>query len=80
MAVPPGDVAADHITLFEMVLVVRAVQGEVAESSEVALDAVEPAGVRGDVSKLDVVGGRPFADATVLPGRQVRAEVWASPR
>ncbi len=42
MAVPPGDVAANHSGLGSVGLVVGAVEGEVAQRAELGLDAVEP--------------------------------------
>jgi len=38
MLVAPGDVAADHLALFVVVLVVGAVQSEITQGGEVALD------------------------------------------
>jgi hypothetical protein len=38
MAVPPGDVATDHVVLLDVVTVVGPVEGEIPEGSEVALD------------------------------------------
>jgi hypothetical protein len=51
-----------------MVTVVGPVEGEIPEGSKVALDAVKPAGVGGDVGQLDVVGFGPLPDAVVDPG------------
>jgi hypothetical protein len=55
--------------------VVGAVEGEVPQSPEVALDAVQERCVGGHVGELDVVGCRPVAHPAVFFGRQVRAEV-----
>ncbi len=69
MTVPPGNVAADHVVLFEMVTVVRPVGGEIPEGSNVALDAVKPAGVGRDVGQLDVVGFGPPRRSGICDGR-----------
>ena len=71
MAVPPSDVATDHVGLFVMVLVVSAVKGEIAQGGEVALDPVEPAGVGRHVGELDVVGLGPGPDPFVGAAGQV---------
>ena len=42
VAVPPGDVAADHAGLFFVAGVVGAVEGEVTQRGELRLDAVQP--------------------------------------
>ena len=75
VAVPPGDVAADHPALLLVTVVVGAVNAEVAKRGELRLDAVEPARIEGDVGELDVVGGCPVADAGVSFGGAVRAPV-----
>ena len=46
---------------------VSAVEREVPQSGELRLDPVQPACVRGDVGKLDVVRGGVLADALVKP-------------
>jgi hypothetical protein len=61
-------------------LVIGAIECEVTEGSEVALDANEERGVGRDVGELDVVRGRPVADAAVLRRRQMRAEVVENDR
>ena len=80
MAVPPGDVAADHAVLFAVGGVVGAVQGELAQRGELTLNAVHPRAVRGRAGDLGVAGGGPGADALVFPGGQVRAVVIADDR
>ena len=75
MAVPPGDVAADHAGLLAVAGVVGAVEGEVAQRGELGLDPVEPGAVERHVGELDVVRRRPVADPGVGLGGQVRAEV-----
>src|SRR3954466_4938342 len=55
VAVPPGDVAADHPGLLVVGLVVGAVEGEVAQRGELRLDPVEPGAVERRVGDLDVV-------------------------
>jgi hypothetical protein len=42
VAVPPGDVAADHAGLLVVAGMVGAVQGEVAQRLELSLDPVQP--------------------------------------
>jgi hypothetical protein len=42
VAVPPGDVAADHDRLLGVTCVVSAVEGEVAQRLELCLDPVQP--------------------------------------
>ena len=56
VTVPPGEVAADHAALFFVAGVVGAVEGEIAQRGEVALDPVEVARVGRGVGQLDVVG------------------------
>ena len=75
IAVPPGDVAADHAGLLGMAGVIGAVQGKVAQRGELGLDPVQPGGIGGYIGQLDVVGRRPLADPRVVTGRQVRAVV-----
>ncbi len=75
MAVAPGYVASDHRVLLVVAAVVRAVEGEVAQCPEVALDAVQERSVRGHVGELDVIGGRPVPHPAVFFCRQVRAEI-----
>ena len=61
VAVPPGDVAADHAGLVVVAGVVGAVQGEVAQRLELGLDPVQPRRIGRGVGQLDVVGCRPPA-------------------
>ena len=55
VAVPPGDVAADHAALLAVGGVVGAVEGELAQRGELAFKAVHPRGVRGRAGDLDVL-------------------------
>src|SRR4051812_40466650 len=77
MAVPPGDVAADHPGLFAVGLVVGAVEGEVAQCGELRLDPIEPGAVERRGGDLDVVRGCPAAYPGIGASRQVRTEVVA---
>src|SRR4051794_20895356 len=75
VAVPPGDVAADHAGLRAVVGMVGAGEGEVAQGGELGLDPVEPRAVEGHVGQLDVVRRGPVADPVVGAGGQVGAVV-----
>jgi hypothetical protein len=70
VAVPPGDVAADHAGLLAVAGVVGAVQGEGAQRAALGLDAVEPGGIGGHIGQLGVVGLCPLADRRVVTGRR----------
>jgi len=63
VAVPPGDVAAYRVVVLEVVPVLGPVEGKIPDGGEVAFDAVEPAGVSGNVGQLAVVGLGPVSDA-----------------
>jgi len=54
---------------------VGAVQGEVAQSGELGLDAVQPGAVGRCAGELDVVGCGPAANPGVLLRGQVRGEI-----
>src|SRR3954447_4793192 len=75
VAVSPCDVAADHAGLLGMGGVVSAVEREVAQRGELGLNPVEPARVGRGIGQLDVVGCCPVANAWVVAGAQVGAEV-----
>ena len=53
MAVAPGYLVTDHLVLLVVAAVVGAVEGEVAQCPEMALDAVQEGSVRGHVGELD---------------------------
>src|SRR5258708_24039289 len=80
VAVPPGDVAADHAVLFAVGGVVGATEGELAQRGELAFEAVHPRGVRGRAGDPGVAGRGPLPGALVFPGGKVRAEVVADDR
>jgi hypothetical protein len=71
VAVPPGDVAPDHASLFVVSGVIGSISREVAQRLELGLDPVEPARVERHVGELDIVGCGPVADSLVFVGGQV---------
>lgn len=78
--VPPDDVAADHAALGLVTGVVGAVEGEVAQGSELGLDPVEPGAVGRGVGDLDVVGLGPVRNPAAALRGQVRGVVVADDR
>jgi len=56
IAVPPGDISADHAGLLGVAGVVGASHGEVPQRGELRLDAVQPEGIGGHLGQFDVVG------------------------
>jgi hypothetical protein len=89
VAVAPAEVAGDGGYLGSMAGVVAAVEGEVSDRGELALDPVQPRGVGERVDQLDVVGRAlgpdlGFAvrsvvvtDQIELPGREAAAQLLA---
>lgn len=77
VAVAPGDVAADQPGLGGMVGVVGAGEGEVAQGTELGLDAVQPRGVMGRVGELDVVLLCPLAYRVAFVGLKLSSTTWS---
>jgi hypothetical protein len=73
MTIAPAEIASDSGFLNSMGRVVAAIEAEVAQRRELALDPVQPRGVAGRVDQLDVVTGAPVGDL----GLAVRAIVVA---
>ena len=61
-SVAPRQVFFDSFLLIFVRLEIRVVQSELAESREMALDAIQPRCVRGGEVEPDAVLGRPFPD------------------
>src|SRR6187200_3318015 len=71
VAVSPLDVAADGAALVGVGGVVGAVEREVAQAGELRLDAVQPAGVEGDVDDAEAAKAVRRRVAGPFPGRGV---------
>jgi hypothetical protein len=92
VAVAPAHVAGDRGFLSGVAAIVAAVEGEVADRGELALDPVQPRGVAGCVNQLDVVGRAPRDDLGLavgsvvvtnqvkLPGREATAQLLQKSR
>lgn len=71
MLISPDDVAADHVALRLVAVVVGAVESEVAQCSELGLDSVEPGPDGRGVGDLRVVRCGPDPDPLAPPRGQV---------
>ncbi len=71
MLVAPSDVVADRRVLLVVAAVIGAVQREVAQGGELALDSVQPGRVGRQEHQLYSIGGTPFPHLTTLMDRVV---------